>query len=169
MRQLKQKDVKEIRECILEKQDGLCAIMGTPLHPSDAALDHAHQDSEYHEMTEGQIRGVLHKFANSLEGSMRAKYRRSGLAQMITFEEFLLGLYNYLMSDGYPLLHPSFEPRPRKLMKQSYNKLKREVAQANKYLKREIKFPPYPKSKRLTKRLKELYEQFGIFPEYYVK
>ena len=59
--------------------------------------------------------------------------------------------------------------KPRKLMKSSYNELKREIDKVNKYMKKPIKIPNYPKSKRLTKRLKELYEQFGIYPRYYSK
>ncbi len=167
MQQLKQKDVKSIREEIAERQGGLCPVSGLDVSNGDAALDHAHSASDFTETVEGQVRGVLHRFANSLEGSMRSKYRRSGLAQHITFEEVLLNLYMYLMEYRLPLLHPSHAPRPRKLMKQSYNKLAKEVKGANKYLKKPIKMPDYPKSRRLTKRLKELYEQFGLYPEYY--
>ena len=169
MQQLKQKDVKKIREQLLGKQDGKCAIMDLVIDPSDAALDHAHEASEYTDLREGQIRGVLHKFANSLEGQMRSKYRRSGCARFISFEEFLLGLYNYLTSDGYPLLHPSNSPKPRKLMKSSYRELEREIKKINKYNKKQIKFPPYPKSGICTKKLCELFDQVKIYPKYYNK
>lgn len=167
MKQLKQKDIKQVREELLKKNNYICPILKIPLDPKDAALDHSHQDSEVSETKEGQIRSTIHKYANSLEGVMRSRYRRSGVSQWISFEEFLLNLYNYLMEYREPMLHPSHAPKPRKLKKSSYNKLVKEIKECNQYLKKPIKIPPYPKSKRLTKRLKELYEQFGIYPEYY--
>jgi hypothetical protein len=71
------------------------------------------------------------------------------------------------MESREPLLHPSHAPKPRKLMKSSYNELKREIKKANHFLSKPLKMPDYPKSKRLTKRLKELYEQFAIYPKFY--
>ena len=167
MHQMSQKEIKDLREELLKKNGGRCPILDIPLHPSDAALDHAHEPSETSETQEGQIRGTIHKFANSLEGQMRSKFRRSGVAKYISFEDFLFNLYQYLMNSRELCLHPSHAPRPRKLMKSSYNELKREITKANKYLNKPIKIPEYPKSKRLTKRLKELYEQFKIFPNFY--
>ena len=167
MQQLKQKDIKKIRDELVKHNDGKCPVSGLDISNGDACLDHAHQDSEISETVEGQVRGVLHKFANSLEGSWRARYLRSGLANEITFEELLINMYTYLMEYREPMLHPSHAQKPRKLMKSSYNELKREVNNANRYLKRKIKMPDYPKSKRLTKKLKELYEKFGIIPKYY--
>ena len=167
MHQMKQSEIKEIREQLLKKNNNQCPILQRPLDPKDSALDHAHQASEYTETQEGQIRGTIHKFANSLEGQFRSKFRRSGVSQYITFEEFLLNLYTYLNEAREPLLHPSHAPKPKKLQKRSYQKLKREITKCNTYMKKPIKIPDYPKSKRLTKRLKELYEQFAIYPEYY--
>jgi hypothetical protein len=171
MKQMKQAEIKEIRERLAKKNNYLCPITNLDISNGDAALDHSHQDSTHplSETVEGQVRGTIHRFANSLEGSMRSKFRRSGLASVMSFEEFLLNLYNYLMDYREPLLHPQHAPRPKKLMKSSYNELKREILKANHYLNRPIKIPPYPKSKRLTKRLKELFEQFKIYPRYYTK
>jgi hypothetical protein len=169
MKQLKQKDVKQIREELLKKNDGICPILKIPLDPSDAALDHAHQDSEISETVEGQIRSTIHKYANSLEGTMRSRFRRSGVASYIAFEEFLLNLYEYLMEYREPLLHPSHAAKPRKLMKSSYNELCKEIKKLNSFLKKQIKCPDYPKSKRLTKKLAELYDLVKIYPRYYNK
>jgi hypothetical protein len=167
MYQMTQKDIKPIREKLHRKNKGLCPILKIPLLPKDSALDHAHQSSKVSDTVEGQIRSTIHKYANSLEGSMRSKYLRSGVAKYISFEHFLYNLWLYLMEYREPLLHPSHAPKPRKLMKKSYNNLKREIQKYNQYTKKPIKIPFYPKSKRLTKRLKELYEEFGMFPEYY--
>jgi len=169
MRQLKGKDIKEIRELLWEKNDCVCPILGIEVDKTDLNLDHAHQDSEISETVSGQIRGSIHKFANTLEGQMRSKYRRSGIASYITFEEFLYNLWNYLMTNREPFLHPQHQPRAKKIMKSSYNELVREIKSCNTQLKKPIKIPPYPKSKRMTKRLAELYEKFAIIPRYYTK
>jgi len=169
LKQLKQKDVKPLREELVKKVGGKCPISGLDITNGDACLDHAHENSEFSETIEGQIRSVLHKYANSLEGAWRSKYRRSGLKDVITFEELLINMYIYLTQCREPYLHPSHAPGPRKIMKSSYNELSRAIKNANKYLNKPIKIPPYPKSKRLTKRLKELYDIFGIYPKYYNK
>ncbi len=167
MYQLNQKDIKAYREEILEKQDGICPVLQVKIEEGFATLDHAHEDSLYSETIEGQIRGVLNKYCNSLEGSMRARFKRSGVSGIITFEEFLLNLYTYLMEHRHPLLHPSNKPRTRKLQKRSYQELKREIQEVNHYLNKPLKMPDYPKSGRMTKKLKELFESFAITPRFY--
>jgi len=171
MKQMKSTDTKEIREHLAKKTNGICPITGLDVSNGDGCLDHAHEASEHplSETVEGQIRGTIHKYANSLEGQMRSKFRRSGLAQIMCFEDFLLKLHHYLMDFREPLLHPTHAPKKPKLMKSSYNELVREIKNANFYLKKPIKIPDYPKSKRLTKRIKELFEQFKIYPRYYTK
>ena len=167
MHQLNQKDIKQYREEILDRQDGICPLTNTKIKEGEACLDHAHEDSLYSDTKKGQIRGVLNKNANVLEGTMRSRFKRSGISNLITFEEFLLNLYNYLMYSKHPLLHPSNKPRSKKLQKRSYQELKKEIDKANKYLNRPIKMPEYPKSGRLTKRLSELFKQFGLIPKFY--
>lgn len=169
MKQLNQKDIQEIRQEILEKQKYTCPILKVEIPVGFACLDHAHEESEFSETKNGQIRGVLHKYANSLEGVFRSRFKRSGVANLITFEEFLLNLHIYLMEHRHPLLHPTNKPRTRKLQKRSYQELKREILEVNKFLNKPIKIPPYPKSGRLTKTLKNLFEQFGLIPMYYAK
>ncbi len=171
MKQLKHSDIKQIRELLAEKTEFICPISGLSLLDGSAALDHSHQDSDHpaSETIEGQVRGTIHKYANSLEGQMRSKFRRSGLAKVISFEEFLLNLYTYLMDFREPMIHPMSAPKSKKLMKSSFNHLVREINNYNCYLEKPIKIPPYPKSKRLTKRLKELYDKFGIDPRFYTK
>ncbi len=160
-KQLKQTNVKEERERLLKEQDCICPLCGQEINPCDAALDHDHDT--------GHIRGVLHKVCNSGEGQMRSKFRRSGVAKHTTFEEYLLSLAEYLMKEQYPMLHPSHAPRPRKLQKRSYQELKREIEKLNKYVEKQVKVPDYPKSRRLTKRLSELFDMVKIYPKYYSK
>jgi len=159
--QLKQTDVKPLREKILKDNKFICPLCENPLAPCDSALDHCHSS--------GQIRNVICKTCNSLEGVFKSRWIRLGVAKKVPFDVFLRNLAEYLIAEPLPLLHPSCNPKPRKLMKSSYNKLKRDIDCYNKHLKKPIKMPEYPKSKRLTKRLKELFLQFGIDPMYYSK
>lgn len=159
MHQMSQKEVSVERLRLWKEQKEICPLCLEKIVWCDAALDHCH--------TTGRIRGVLHKNCNSAEGALKSKFIRSGAGKLTSFEEYLLQLHLYLIKEHHLLLHPSHAPRPRKLMKRSYNKLKREIEKCNKFIKRPLKVPPYPKSKRLTKKLKELYESFGIEAEYY--
>ena len=59
-------------------------------------------------------------------------------------------------------IHPMDKPKGPLLTKSSYNELVRGVMKDGKY-----KMPEYPKSRKLTKRLAELFEQYGIEPKYY--
>lgn len=160
-KQLKQNNIRDERERLLKEQDCLCPLCGQEIDPCDAALDHCHDT--------GHIRGVLHKVCNSGEGQMRSKYRRSGVAKYTTFEEYLLNLAQYLLKEKHPMLHPSHAPRPRKLQKRSYQELIKAVDKHNIYTDKRLKVPPFPKSGRLTKRLKELFEIVKIYPKYYSK
>lgn len=164
-KQLKQRNIREERERILIEQDYICPLCNEIIEPCDAALDHDHEN--------GLIRGVLHKVCNSGEGQMRGKFRRSGIAKYSSFEEYLLNLSLYLTKEQHMMLHPSHAPKPRKLQKRSYQELLKALEQYNHYAKenknRKIKIPDFPKSGKLTKRLKELYEQFKIYPKYYSK
>ncbi len=159
MKQLKQSEVKELREELLKRNDNKCPLCENDLPKEKAALDHCHQT--------GRVRNTICKNCNSLEGMMRSKWIRSGVAQQVTFERFLLNLSNYLLADHPAILHPTHAPKPRKLMKSSYNKLVREIKNCNRFMQKPEKIVPYSKSGRLTKRLGELFLKYGIKPEYY--
>jgi hypothetical protein len=158
---LKQKDIKPLREKLWKQNNFCCPICKRELDQSELALDHDHDTT--------LIRNTICKRCNSLEGALKAKWKRSGLMKHISFVDFLTSLSEYLNNDQLPFIHPMHTAKPRKLMKSSYNELKREVEKANTYLKKQIKIPDYPKSKRLTKKLKEIYDKFGIYPRYYSK
>ncbi len=170
MKQLKRSEIKHIREILARKTDNKCPISGLDISNGDACCDHAHEDSLHpcSETIEGQVRGVLHKFANVLEGQMRGKFKRSGLAAHMNFEDFLFNLYTYLMDFREPMLHPlAKDNKPKKLMKSSYNTLIREINSCNKFRHKPEKYPAYPKSKKMTKRLQELFVKYEITPKFY--
>jgi RNase P subunit RPR2 len=163
---LKHKEIKELREKLWEENGRCCPICGAEVDKSEIALDHSHKSDVD---GTGQIRNAICKKCNSLEGIFKQKWKRIGLMDVIEFSDLLISMGEYLKQEHLPYLHPSEVQKKPKLMKRSYNQLKREIEKVNCYLEKPIKIPPYPKSKRLTKRLKELYDQFGLVPEFYSK
>jgi len=158
---LKHKDIKPLREELWKKNNCCCPICGKDVSVSEIALDHSHDT--------GLIRNTICKKCNSLEGIYKQKWKRQGLMDIIDFGDLLISMGEYLKEDHLPFIHPSEVPKNPKLQKRSYNKLRSEIQKINNYLEKPLKIPPYPKSKRLTKKLKELYEKIGLDPEYYTK
>lgn len=55
-------DVQRVRALLLKKQNGLDAVTGLPLEPSDAVCDHDHK-TQY-------VRGILHRQVNVIIGKI---------------------------------------------------------------------------------------------------
>jgi len=161
MHQMSQKEIKDLRELLATNNDNLCPLCEQVFDVGEMALDHCHES--------GQIRGTICKRCNSLEGIFRSRWVRSGVAKKVSLETYMRNLADYLDKEHLPILHPSHAPKPRKLMISSYNSLVKEIKAYNKVAAKTIKIPPYPKSKRLVKKLKELYDKFGIYPKFYSK
>ena len=160
IKELKYKDIKPLREEFLKNNNGLCPICQNPITEGRACLDHSHQS--------GLVRDTLCSSCNQWEGAIRSKWVRYGLSDKCDIVTMLLNMADHLKPENEkPFMHPSEIQKKPKLMKSSYNQLVKEIKNANRYLKKPIKIPCYPKSKKLTKRLKELYEQFGVFPKFY--
>lgn len=161
---LKSKDVKELREKLHEEQNCVCPVCNEVTSHDSTTLDHQHKlfkSQELHENGAGEIRGVLCFVCNAFEGMVLSKYVRQGLHKKdISQSDLLRNLANYLERDNLPYVHPSEVPKPDKIKKQSYKKLLKVYAG-------KAKFPEYPASGKLTKRLKELFEEYDITPEFY--
>lgn len=154
MKQLKQSEIKYYRSLILEEyQQGKCAICGNI--PSNPCLDHHHTKKIG---GTGQIRGVLCSNCNIFLAKSENNCKRYGISQK-QLPEILRAMANYLEQDQYDIIHPS-ELKPKRLMKSSYNELKK--AHTGKK-----KFPEYPRSGKLTKPLERLFEAYGIEPKFY--
>ncbi len=158
---LKHKDIKPLREKLWKENGKICPICKSPVSENEIALDHSHDST--------LIRNTICKKCNQIEGLYKQRWIRYGLKEVIDFPELLISLGEYLKQDHLPFIHPSEVPKSPKLQKRSYNKLVKEINKLNNYLEKKIKIPPYPKSKRMTKKLKELYKMVGIDPEYYSK
>jgi hypothetical protein len=156
-KQLKSSDVARVREKLLNKQKGKCAICGKP--PTRPCLDHHHKKRIH---GSGLVRGVLCSACNIFLAKSENNCMRYGFSQA-ELPHILRKVAKYIEKKHYPLMHPSEAPKAPLLKKQSYNKLIKEMKLSD-YSR---KFPDYPKSRKLTVPLARLYEQFDIEPEFY--
>jgi len=162
LEQLKSTSISYAREKISELQQGICPLCGnTVVRP---VLDHQHKQrkSDPNGINgNGLIRGVLCSDCNSTEGKIwNAIGRYLGARDVQSRVKFLQNLIEYYQSGYYPLIHPNEAIKEKDVSKLNFNKL-------NKLYK--LKYPKkkplvYPKSKKLTKQLKVLFEEFNISP-----
>ncbi len=159
--QLKQKNIKEVRDGILAEQHGLCALCKSPItEETGISCDHQHRlkKEEIGEDGAGLIRGVLCRACNVQEGkiwnSMRRYIQPENIQERI---EWLESLVEYYKKCNYPLIHPSEKPKEPTVSKRQYNKLKK-VYQGR------ARFPEYPKSGKLTKKLETLFTKYEVSP-----
>ncbi len=159
--QLKSKNIPETRNKILKEQDNRCMLCNNDItENSGASLDHQHMTSKetIGENGAGLVRGVLCRACNVMEGKIWNNSKRFGLHDDLS--NWLRTLADYLDKDNYPLIHPSEEPKDPKVSKRNYNKLKKLYNLSGK----KAKFPEYPKSSKLTIKLKVLFEEFSTHP-----
>lgn len=165
LKNLKSSDVPNIRREILKEQGYKCPLCGKTITESDRiTLDHQHKNKKSDENGpngDGLVRGVLCADCNSCEGIIWNSTKRFQLAK--TREDridFLRRLIEYYQREPYPYIHPTEVPKSKILSKKNFNKLNKE------YMLKYPKKKPlnYPASKKLTKVLKTLFEEFKINP-----
>jgi hypothetical protein len=157
--QLQQKDIQKIREKILKKQNGLCAICQQI--PEKPCLDHHHKKRV---KGTGLIRGVLCNSCNVFIAKSENNAIRYGVTN-IQLPERLRAFADYLEKRQYPFMHPDEAPPIPKLMKSSYNELKKQLKDVQ-YKK---KIPDFPKSGKMIKPLQILYDAVRLLPRFYKK
>ena len=155
---LKTKDIKTIKQMLLEKQGYRCAICGKELTLENSVLDHQHKQRKSDKNGvngDGLVRGVICQEDNLSEGKIwNSTSRFQGARTPQDRINWLRKLIEYYSRDPYPFIHPSEKIPEKSVSKRQYNKLKKIYP----------KTPDYPKSTHLTKRLKELFEKFNIDP-----
>lgn len=97
MKRLTAKELIEFRIQLLQEQLGLCALCHEPIEPGKAVLDHCHLT--------GQIRSVLHRGCNSLEGIIQNNLARN-LITTNRLTKILSNLISY-QKQLKPVLHPT--------------------------------------------------------------
>ena len=163
MIQLEQKEIKDLKEKWHNEQDNICPILQLPFPLESMTLDHLHKlKSELPDETgKGLCRGTIQFQANMFEGKINSLFKRTGLHKFIDLPSFLRNLADYLENNKVQekelYIHPSEKPKKPKLMKSSYNKLKKLID--GKY-----KLPKY--TGNLTKPLIELYKKYNLEPTF---
>ena len=167
---IKYSELKNIREELYNKQNGVCPVLKIKMDISDAVVDHKHmtKNDVIGDNGAGLIRGCIHKNANTVEGKITSAYKRYGIEKMgISLPEFLRNLADYIEQDPLPYIHPTETTKINKrikLKKSSYNELKKKHS----LLGIKAKLPLYnEKTKKLTKALSKMYERCGLEPEFY--
>lgn len=108
---LKASDVKKVREELLRRQGGVCALTHYPLDPKDAVLDHCH--------TEGCVRGVIHRGANALLGKLENNHKRYGVSLPMMYA-MGRNLESYLKQDFSTMpLHPTHRTEDEKRIRRN--------------------------------------------------
>ncbi len=108
MKKLRYKDIKAYRKKLFEEQDHKCLITKKIIPDKYIVLDHQHAlKSETPGINgAGQIRGVLDMRANSFEGIILKKYKRSGLMNVIPLPDLLINIAKFLKKKPKKILHP---------------------------------------------------------------
>lgn len=162
---LKTKDIKTIKQMLLEKQGYRCAICGKELTLENSVLDHQHKQRKSDKNGvngDGLVRGVICQEDNLSEGKIwNATGRFQGARTPQDRINWLRNLIKYYEQEKYPFIHPTEKVKPKDVSKFNFNKMIKLFKE--KYPKRKV--PSYPKSKKLTVQLKKLFDEFKI--EYY--
>jgi len=150
--QLMQKTIPILRESLILKQKNICPICELTL--KKPVIDHEHKKRI---KGSGKIRQVICSSCNIFIAKLENNVKRYGfilddlprlLGNMMLYHDDLNKLN---------LIHPSEKPKKLKMSKRNYNKLKKI------YVGR-AKFPEFPKSGHLNKKLESLFTKFEIEP-----
>jgi len=168
-RQLKASDVPKLRKWLLKKQKGKCLICGK--EPKTPCLDHAHKKKI---KGSGLVRGVICSPCNIFLAKSENNCVRYGI-KIIDLPHILRRVAKYLEQEHLPYIHPSEKIKEPVLTIRNFKKL--ATAYIKKYPNRKplqyVYSKPTKKRKtkqprqKLNKKLAELYDEFGIKPEFF--
>ena len=117
MNKLRPKDIAQVRQDILDQQQGRCALCAQVIEPGKAVLDHDHNT--------GRIRGVLHRGCNALEGIITNSLPRN----LITPARLAVIFQNWTQyhENQRDILHPTHKtPEERKIKAQKRAKARKK-------------------------------------------
>lgn len=127
--QLETKDIPQLRNKLLQDQDGKCGICKKSPIDTVWALDHCHKKGYG---GSGLVRGVLCRNCNSVEGKIVRALKRFGI-KIHELSGWLRNLADWLDKDHYPYIHPTERDRTKvtktefkgfmEFMKSTYNKV----------------------------------------------
>ena len=165
---LKPKDIKVLREKLLEQNNNKCPILGIEITPKEAVLDHIHKRKLTDEISpnSGVIRNTIHNGVNAFVGKIENAYIRFIPKNSQSLPELLRSIADYIEKGAYVeddtiFSHPTenaggdmIKMKRIPLSKSRYEKLKIKCKE------NKVKCPAY--SKFITSKLDELLERFKI-------
>jgi hypothetical protein len=172
--EMKSKDIKSLKEKLWLKNNKKCPLLEIDVKLDKMALDHIHKlVAEPYSEQKGTIRDAIEFRANALEGKITNNWQRYFGADKskhpISLPNYLRNLADYLEKGAYSedetfFVHPNEVPKPKKVSKRNYNKLKKLYLNELKEGNVRKKFPEYPKSSKLTKDLGILFKKYCLEP-----
>jgi len=164
--QLKQKDIKELKQKLHKEQHNICPLLNKKVPLNEMTLDHKHKlkANPAGPNGDGLCRGAIEFRANAIEGKISNNWKRYFGADEskhpISLPDFLRNLADYLENPPCEqiYIHPSEKPKPKKLGKRVFNKIAKLYKEE--YPKR--KPLEYPKSCKPTKKIKILAEKYNL-------
>jgi|APSaa5957512576_1039674.scaffolds.fasta_scaffold101896_1 hypothetical protein len=166
--QLKQKDIKKLKQELHEAHNGVCPLLGIEVPLDAMTLDHKHKRivDPAGPNGNGLIRGAIEFRANAMEGKITNNWKRyfgaNESTHPILLPDFLRNLADYLEDPPCEqiYIHPSEKPKSKILKKSCYNKLVKQVNGKQ-------MVPVYHKKQKLTKGLEKLFTKYKVGVEYY--
>lgn len=116
--QAKSKTIKPLRDAILNKQKGLCAVCGKPV--KDPTLDHMHQKRI---KGTGFIRATVCSLCNTFIARSENNAARHGITTA-ELPEVLRRMADHI-EDQKPIIHPTEVPKRKKVGVREWNKVKK--------------------------------------------
>ena len=165
---LKSKDIKIMREKLLELNQNKCPILGIEITPKEAVLDHIHKRKLSDDINEssGVVRNTIHNGANAFLGKIENAFKRYIPKDCVDLPSLLRNVADYIEKGAYKenntiFSHPTenaggdmVKMKRIPLTKSRYEKLK-VACKENK-----IKCPAY--NKFITTKLNELLIRFSL-------
>ena len=163
--EMKQSDIRPLKEKIWLMNDKKCPVLKVERPLEKMALDHIHaNNSDDYAIDKGTIRTSLDFRVNAVLGKLENSIKRTGLDKEDYFNigDFLRAAADYFDNEPYHednnyFIHPTEVKKTPNVSKKNYNKLKKVYTG-------KAKFPEYPSSKKLTKPLEKLFNEYEIEP-----
>ncbi len=170
--QLKQKDIKILKEKIWLSNNKRCPLLQIEVELDKMTLDHIHKlKAEIPSEQKGTIRNAIEFRANVLEGKISNAWKRyfgsDESKHPITLANYLRNLADYLENGAYCetvenddtfFIHPKEKIPELILKKSSYNELKKVAT---------VKIPEYKNKQKYTVAMKKLFDKYQIEPSFY--
>ena len=152
-REMKQPEIKILKEKIWRLNDKQCPVLQREVPLDKMVLDHIHKrKADLYDVDKGTIRTALEFRVNAFFGKIENAYKRYGLKDEMSLAELLRKGADYLeeppyTEDGEYFIHPNEVPKRDKVKKSEFNRVKKYYFLIYPNRKKMIKKPTYVSKK----------------------